>query len=444
MTLHLRTTMLGLLLVLNLLPVAPTVAAPSNILLLISDDIGVDATPFYPLRPGLTRTLPPPPPSPNLAALARRGVLFTSAWGMPLCAPSRAAIFTGRYAFRTGMGNNPNSEGLPRLARGEVILPEPFVARPGLNYLLGAIGKWHVSDGVDDPNIYGWPYYAGILPNRAGLELYDAWKKDVNGSVTRSRVYATTDQVNEAIGLIRRAKSQDKRYFVQVAFNAAHNPYHVPPKALHSRDDLPPFRPGLASRPYFEAMAEALDTEIGRLLREVSLADTTVIYVGDNGTAKANLVAPYTASRGKGSLYESGIRVPLVIAGAGVVRPGRAVDGPVNTVDLFPTIMALAEIPLPGGVPLDGVSLLPHLADRVGPRRSWAYSEQFTSARSYQRAIRNATFKLIRRSGGGREFYNLAADPLEKRNLLKGSLTGTQRANLEQLQSQLDMLLASR
>jgi arylsulfatase A-like enzyme len=140
--------MLWLLIALGLLSPAPAAAAPSNILLLIADDIGVEATAFYPLRPRLSQTTPPPPPSPNLRALAGKGVLFTSAWGMPLCAPARAAIFTGRYGFRTGMGTNPNAEGLPRLARDEIILPEPFAARPGLGYLLGAIGKWHVSDGV--------------------------------------------------------------------------------------------------------------------------------------------------------------------------------------------------------------------------------------------------------------------------------------------------------
>lgn len=417
-------------------------AAANNILLLILDDVGVEAVPFYPLRPGIVRTNPPPPPMPNLAALAGKGVIFTSVWANPLCAPSRATIFTGRYGFRTGMGNNPNSSGVPELARSEVILPEPFVARPGLGYVLGAVGKWHVSDGLSDPNLYGWPYYAGILPGRAGLELYNSWRKDVNGTVTRSKVYATTDQINEAIKLINTAAG--KHYFVQVAFNAPHNPYHVPPLDLHSRDSLPPFKKGMASRPYFEAAVEALDTEIGRLLRNVNLADTTVIVMGDNGTAQGNLVPPFISTRGKGTLYEPGIRVPLVIAGAGVTAPGRTVNGVVNSVDIFPTVLELAGIPVPTDTKLDGISLGAYLRNGSGPKRQWAYSEFFSSAKSYTRAIRNGRYKLIKAASGFRQLFDLTADPLEARNLLNGSLTATQRTNLNQLNTQLNALLASR
>lgn len=414
----------------------------NNILLLILDDVGVEAVPFYPLRSGLTVTTPPPPPMPNLAALANRGVIFTSVWANPLCAPSRSTIFTGRYGFRTGMGNNPDSAGLPKLAQSELILPEPFVARPDLGYVLGAIGKWHVSDGLSDPNIYGWPYYAGILPGRAGLELYNSWRKDVNGTVTKTKIYATTDQVNEAIALIQGAAG--KPYFVQLAFNAPHNPYHVPPLDLHSRDSLPAFQKGMAPRPYFEAMVEALDTEIGRLLRSVNLDDTTVIVVGDNGTAQGNLVPPFTSSRGKGTLYEPGIRVPLVIAGAGVAEPGRTVDGVVNSVDIFPTVLELAGIALPTDARLDGVSLGAHLRNDNGPKRSWAYSEYFKSSTSYTRAIRNGRYKLIKASSGFRQLFDLSADPLEAKNLLNGSLTAVQRTNLNQLDAQLNALLALR
>ena len=247
-------------------------AAPRSILLLITDDLGVDAADFYPTTwQGVTVrrvTKPPAPPMPNLKRLAQAGVLFSNAWANPLCAPTRATLFTGRYGFRTGVGNNPNDNHVPALARGEVTLAELFAARPALNYLLGHVGKWHVSPGNADPNLQGWSYFAGGLPARAGLELYFSWRKDVNGVVssTKSKTYATTDQVNEALGLIQTAKRQGRPYFVQVAFDAPHSPFHVPPDALHSRDSLPPFASDRAPRPYFEAMAEALDSEIGRLL----------------------------------------------------------------------------------------------------------------------------------------------------------------------------------
>ena len=422
--------------------------AARNVLLLIADDLGVDAAEFYPTTwQGVTVrrvTNPVAPPMPNLKKLAQQGVLFSNAWGNALCAPARAALFTGRYGFRTGVGSNPTDTNPVKLARSEVILPELFTARFGLNHVQGHVGKWHVSPGTADPKLYGWPYFAGTLPAKSGVEGYFSWNKDVNGAVARSTTYATTDFVNEARDLILKAKSQGKAFFVQVAFVAPHSPFHVPPVALHSRDLLPPYTSGRAPRPYFEAMTEALDTEIGRLLREgeVDLATTTVIFVGDNGTTKINVAPPYPANKAKGTLYETGIRVPLLIAGAGVASPGRVATGVVNTVDLFPTILALTGIPLPSGVKLDGISLLPVLQNSTGgTRRSWAYAEQFTSTYT-QRAIRNATYKLITK--GGREFYDLAADPFETRNLIGTALTTTQRSNLESLTSQLNALIASR
>lgn len=305
---------------------------------------------------------------PNLTALARSGVLFSNAWATPLCAPSRAALFTGRYGFRTGMGNNPDSTLLPRLASEEILLPELFSARPELGYLLGHVGKWHVSPGTADPNVFGWP----ISPARCrhgqdwncislGRRIPMAW--------WRARFVTTTDQVDETLGLIREARRQGRNYFVQVAFNAAHTPYHVPPDGLHSRDPLPAFTAVMSPRPYFDAIAEALDQEIGRLLQEVNLGDTTVALVGGNGTAKPVLAAPHSPKHAKGTLYETGIRVPLLIAGSGVANPGRVATEAVNTVDILPHDPG-AGIPAPATTRLVGLSLLPDMRDDPsGPRR---------------------------------------------------------------------------
>ena len=83
---------------------APVSSAPRNILLILADDYGIDATPYYPSSDRRT-TNPPAPATPNLAALARNGILFRNAWAEPSCSPTRATIFTGRYAFRTGISN---------------------------------------------------------------------------------------------------------------------------------------------------------------------------------------------------------------------------------------------------------------------------------------------------------------------------------------------------
>ena len=268
---------------------------------------------------------------------------------------------------------------------------------------------------------------------------------------TNSRVYATTDQVNEAIGVIERAKEASQPSMLWLAFDAPHTPYHVPPTSLQSVAGLPPYTDGVKPRPYYEAMVEAMDTEIGRLLSHVDLATTTVIFLGDNGTPGAVIALPYSRSKGKSTIYEGGIRVPLLIAGAGVEAPGRVVGDIVNIVDLFPTILELAGIDVVTALPpearIDGVSLMPYIANtNIVPVRSWAYSEKFEQNYTdrFVRAIRNNTFKLIERADGKREFYNLAKDWRENTNILLRKLNSTERANLADLDQQMDALLATR
>jgi arylsulfatase A-like enzyme len=201
---------------------------------------------------------------------------------------------------------------------------------------------------------------------------------------------------------------------------------------------------------YYETMVEAMDTEIGRLLRDVDLATTTVFFIGDNGTPGGVTASPYPSSRAKATPYEGGVRVPLLVAGAGVVTPGRVVARIVSAVDLYPTILELAGIDLatavPAGTRIDGVSIVPYLRDQTGtPLRRYVYSEKFPLCwdRSYQRAIANSRYKLIRRADGSRAFYDLGSDPYETTDLLARTLTTTQRSNLDTLTGQMSNLLAT-
>jgi arylsulfatase B len=442
-------------------------AQDRNILLIVADDFGVDAASFYPLTAGRRTTSPPAPPTPNLARLAQNGVLFRRAWATPWCSPSRAEMFTGRYPFRTGIGDPIPKD--PAAANGELrldefSLPEAFqAAKPG-QYLLAHVGKWHLSRrGADDPNRHGWPYFAGPRPDLAllphygtyfrvnGVDYYGPWPKTVNGATTAAvTTYATTDQVDEAIAKIREAKAQvpSKPYFVWLAFSAPHAPYEKPPNALHSRDALPVT--GASRRAYYEAMVEAMDTEIGRLLQEVDLATTTVFFIGDNGTPNEVTVSPYPSNHAKGTPYEEGLRVPLLVAGADVVTPGRVVTRIVSAVDLYPTILELAGIDpatvVPAGTRIDGVSIVPYLRNQTGtPLRQYVYSEEFPLCwdQNYERAVANSRYKLIRRADGSRAFYDLSSDPYERTNLLSRTLTTTQRSNLDTLTRQMTELLAT-
>lgn len=446
----LRSTVAALLVVIS----SELKAAERNILLIIADDVGIDAASFYPTSAGRRVTTPPAPPTPNLTRLAQNGVLFHSAWAMPWCSPTRASIVSGRYPFRTGVGDpipqNP-AKTSPGLSLDEFTLPEAF-QKANPRYRLAHIGKWHISrnsDPADDsePNELGWPHFVGPDPDLAFVPSFYAWPKTVNGRTSQSTVYAVTDQVNEAVAFIRDAKEDGLPFFVWLAFSASHSPYEKPPNELHSRDALP--SSGASRRAYYEAMVEAMDTEIGRLLKDVSLADTTVIFLGDNGTPAEVTALPYDRKKAKGTPYQGGVRVPLLAAGAGVINPGRIVDRLVSAVDLFPTILELAGIDpsdvLPAGIKIDGLSIVPYLENNTGANlRPTVYTEEFPNCfnRDYERAIRNCCYKLIRRANGSREFYDLTADPYETRNLLARRLTSVQARNLNRLSQQLESLLA--
>lgn len=422
-------------------------AAPRNVLLLIADDFGVDVARFYP-APTRRETTPPAPPMPNLTALAQRGILFTRAWTAPWCSPTRAMVLTGRYGFRTGIGR-ANSGNLPPLPVSEVTLPEVIGEQTGNSYLMANIGKWHLSSGEDDPRIHGWPHYSGAHPDLGHLDSYYSWPKTVDGVTTTSTTYATTDNVDDTLDYIARAAQEGKPYFLWVGFVAPHDPFEKPPNELHGRDSLP--ATGAPKRSLYEAMVESLDTEIGRLLRAVDLSTTTVIFVGDNGTTGPVTAPPYVKTQGKGTMYQGGVHVPLFIAGAGVVGPGRKVSALVNTVDLFPTILELVGIDpaqaLGPAIKTDGVSLLPYLERRTHPnRRQWVFAEQFTKTfdTSWQRALRSDRYVLIERFDGSREFYDMEKDFFQASNLLAGIMTSTERGKLSDLKSKLDALLATR
>ena len=434
-------------------------AAERNILLIIADDVGVEAASFYPATAGRRSTTPPAPPTPNLTSLARSGVLFRNAWATPWCSPTRATIFTGRYPFRTGIGRairEPFERKVsPVLSPDEFSLPDAFRAQPGSAYLLAHIGKWHLSRRPEDPNVHGWPYFAGVNPthSQGAVPDYYHWPKVVNGAKSTSTVYATSDVVEEAIGAIRSAEENGKPWFLWVAFNAAHSPYHKPPNELHSKDELPfSTDEDHNSRPYYEAMVEALDTEIGRLLAEVSLEETTIIFLGDNGTPRKIIARPYDKNHAKSTVYEDGVRIPLLIAGTGLVSPGRVVDGLVQTVDLYPTILELAGIDPQGVIPshtkIDGVSILPYLRNDIeaGSIRQYAYTEQFPLKfdEEYERAIRNQRYKLIERAAGPSEFFDLEVDPFETNNLFARSLNDNEARNLDLLRAGIVTLVVGR
>ncbi len=416
--------------VFNLAALSAT-AAPKNILLIIADDYGADSSSLY----NSTNNGASLPPTPNIVALAQSGVLFRNAYANPVCSPTRACLMTGRHSFRTGVGDVITGATSPLLTASEFTLPEAFAANPSLNYSLAQFGKWHLATALNSPStIGGWPHFAGSL--QGAITSFTNWTKTVNGVSAATTNYATTDLVNDATTWIQARGTNP--WFAWVAFNAPHTPLHKPPGNLcPNYASLSGTQADINANPrkYFEAMTEAMDTEIGRLLASVELTNTHVIFMGDNGTMGNVIQPPYPANRGKDTLYEGGTHVPFVIRSPSVANPGRSDTTPVNAVDLYSTILELAGInvaaTVPAGTKIDSQSLLPILQGATNQSR-YAYSEIFnasTPAASDGQMLRNTQFKLIKFIGGAEEFYNLSNDPYEKTNLLSGALTSAQQSN---------------
>ncbi|MFK7910354.1 MAG: sulfatase-like hydrolase/transferase [Akkermansiaceae bacterium] len=431
-------------------------AQQKNVLLIIADDLGIDSHGLYNISAGADL-----PPTPNIDALKTAGVQFLNAYAQPTCSPTRATILTGRQPFRHGVTTAVTAND-GQLMAGEFTLPRAFEANNGLGYDLAHFGKWHLSIGPDpsnDPaNIGGWPYFSGSLNGgltggNGGTGSYFAWTKTINGvtgTENSTTTYATTDTTNDAITWIN-ARGSDP-WFAWVAYNAPHTPFHKPPNDLHTYDttvanwNTLPVGPN--QRVHFNAAVEALDTEIGRLLSNVDLANTWVIFIGDNGTPNQVIQTPFSNDHAKNTLYEGGVRVPLLVRGPGVLSPNREVPDLVHAADLFPTILEMAGIDVaatqPALKPIDGVSLLPLLQNQVAAARA-AYSESSgasLAASDSGSTVRVGDYKLIRFADATERLHYLPNDADEQNNLLGGSLNASEQLAYNDLAQRFDNYFA--
>ncbi len=397
-----------LLLVAVMLPgcTPPVTPSAGNVLLLIADDLGIDYLAAYEIAPDA-------PATPHIDALAERGVLFRNAYAPPACSASRAALLTGRYPFRYGFGTRLEAHrDTWELPLSEYTLPE-LLAQASARYATGAVGKWHMSTftsahSLRHPLASGFDSHTGTLANLAVRDSrgergsYNEWEKLSDGALTLSRTYATTASVDDTL---QRMSELPAPWFLWVAFHAPHRPLHVPPQALSRHPtDTPADR--------FRASIEALDAEIGRLLAHVP-ENTTVIFLSDNGTPGDFARPPFEVGHAKGTLYEGGVRTPLLIAGPAVRTPGARSDALVHVVDVFATIAELAGADLRAlrdatGAPvhIDGVSLLPvrrepataKVRDFVFQGRS---NQNGPGPRSREEwMVRDSTHKLTRHCAG--------------------------------------------
>lgn len=423
-----------------------------NVLLIIADDLGAASTSLYPDLAGDSGAVPVP----NIEALAQNGLVFDNAWASPVCSPTRGTIISGQYGYRTGVTNVGDV-----LPTSTVSLFDRFNAdRPDYKHAL--YGKYHVGGGNIDPRPgVAYPVVPGILQHIRDLGIsefrgilggaifdYFNWVTyDINGPALPNTTYATTWLADHAIDFIHRQESENpgKPWFLYQAFNAPHaseggnSPYQVPPAHLHSVDlssvgNPAPGQTG-TNIPIYKADIQALDTEIGRLLKAVDFETTTVIFVGDNGVPPPVTDVGQGLRGSKGSVYEGGVRVPLVVAGAGVTRRGRE-DNLFVTTDLYATVLDLAGAAV--SRVNDSYSVKPVLSDEAGSSgRTHLYSESGRNA-NHQYALRDTRYKLVKNSAGW-ALFDVVADPLETTNLYASADHAAARASL---QAELDKLKA--
>ena len=346
-------------------------AAQSNVLVVLADDVGVDLIARYGMHSE-------PAATPTLDRLADEGVLFRNVWSFPTCSPARAALLSGRYPHHNGIGR------VIRYLQSSVEFDPALTTWPDRlarsGYRCVALGKWHLSAAIHSasrhPRLCGFEHHFGIHGGLGPLGTrarYDRWWKWTDDLVEPRTTYVTSENVDDALEW---ADTHPEPWCIWLGFYSAHRPFHRPPAHLHDVDLSSSSPPREKAR----AMVEAMDRELGRLLASMdprTRARTTILFLGDNGTDSAAATPPLRADRAKGSLYQGGILVPMILSGAGVARRarGREARGLVDVVDIYPTILDIAGLPeLDHG--LDGVSfakLLHNPARRS--EREFSYSE---------------------------------------------------------------------
>jgi hypothetical protein len=230
--------------------------------------------------------------------------------------------------------------------------------------------------------------------------------------------------------------------------HAPHTPLQAPPAGLH-RQNLAGLDPAVTPMPFLKAMVEALDSELGRLLQGLgpARANTNIVFLGDNGTPGPFALPSVPANRAKGSLYEAGLQVPLVIAGPAVVG-GRNCADLVSILDLFPTILALCgvdPVAATAGRPIDGFSLLPVLRNQGPSARRSLFAEVLDSGFGNGYMYEAGGVKLIRYTDSGylpphERMYDLRIDPGENNDLLADGVTPTEQLVRDYLAAQMTVL----
>jgi arylsulfatase len=410
---------------------APLAGSRPNIILVMTDDqgygdLGCHGHPFL--------------KTPNLDSLHAQSTRFTDFHVSPTCAPTRAALMSGRVPFKNGVTHTI-------LERERMTLKAVTIAQvlKAAGYTTGIFGKWHLGDddayqphnrGFDETFIHGaggiGQSYPGTQGAAPGTGYFDPIIKH-NNSFVKTKGYCTDVFFKQGMGWIKSCGDRKQPFFAYIPTNAPHGPFIV------GDEYKEPFQGKVkdGSTRSFLGMIVNIDDNMGRLmakLDEWGMADNTLlIFMTDNGSARGAGIYNAGMKGAKGSVTQGGSRVPLFMRLPGKLTAGADIDRMARHVDLFPTLAAFAGAELPAKVELDGRSLLPLLEDpqvdwadrntffhqgrwnKAGAGGRWGKGNTDPDKAKFQRfAVRSERWRLVGQKG----LYDIDADPGEKKNVI--------------------------
>lgn len=383
--------------------------ARPNIVFILADDAGYGDLGCY----GQKRIQ-----TPCLDKMAAEGMRFTQAYcGTSVCAPSRCALMTGLH-----IGHAPIRANREIQPEGQFPLPAGTVTVAKIlqeaGYATGCFGKWGLGMGgtTGDPRKNGFDDFYGYLCQRKAHTYYPEylWRNGEKVELGGKR-YSHDLIVDEALAWVKRNK--DRPFFLYLPVTIPHAKYEVP--------DLGPYadKPWTEGQKKYASMMTRLDRDIGRLLallKDLGLDERTVVFFASDNGSDAPQRAFFDSNGGlrgvKRTMYEGGLREPMLVRWPGQVPAGKTSDAVWAFYDFLPTCAELAGAALPAGHKVDGMSVVPALRGGALPARPYLYWELMEP--HFQQAARFGDWKAVRpASGKPVELYDLKNDPAETTDL---------------------------
>ena len=388
-----------------------------NVILVITDDQG-----YGDLRCHGNKVIR----TPNLDKLYTQSTRLTNYHVGPTCAPTRAALMTGRYCNRTGVWHTIMGRSL--LRKDEITMADVF--RAG-GYRTSFCGKWHLGDnyplrpryrGFDEVLSHGGGG-VGQTPDYWGNDYFDDTYMH-NGKPVKFKGYCTDIWFDAAMKFAESCAKAGKPFFTYLSTNAPHGPFNVAKKY----SDLYAGKAGVPS-PAFYGMITNIDENMGKLVKKLDalgIADNTILmFTTDNGTA-----AGYRRGKGfnagmkgtKGSEYDGGHRVPFFIRWpAGRIEAKKDIAHITAHIDVLPTLAELCGINGPKGVALDGISIVSLLK---GDGANWPDRTLVTDSQRLENCVKwrkSAVMTDRWRLINGKELYDMTVDGGQKKNIADGN-----------------------